>query len=188
MWTKKLRVKVNETKSSYINFTNKRIDKVLISICSKVPRYQTPLELTCQEKVEELNIIFQKMNWLLRRHYTGAQQMVRYSRTNGVYDQYGHMESSYGDAQRITPKKYKALHSVVNVPKYVHVTNLHKDLGVKTVTDIKEHVDPHKRCPDSRCQDLHSAASKTPSRLSCQHHQKTKKIQGEILTYYNILI
>ena len=32
LWTKKRHVKLNETKSPYINFTNKRIDKVPISI------------------------------------------------------------------------------------------------------------------------------------------------------------
>ena len=59
IWTKRWRVKLNETELTYINFTNMRIDKVLISIndvapsahqYSKVPRRQTPLERTCQEK------------------------------------------------------------------------------------------------------------------------------------------
>ena len=37
----------------------------------------------------------------------GSQQTVEYSRINRLYDQYRHMESSYGDAQRrTTPKKY----------------------------------------------------------------------------------
>ena len=73
------------------------------------------------------------------------------------------MDSSYGDAQRRNTEKIqrfqnKVLGSIVSTPKYVKVTDFHRDLTIEMVTDIiKKHVHTRddlsnismKRRPDS---------------------------------------
>jgi hypothetical protein len=78
MWTKKWRIKLNESKSVHIDFTNKRITQRPIYINgTQIPYANTAkyLGMTPDSKLrwkkhvkmkrDELNIKFRKMYWLL---------------------------------------------------------------------------------------------------------------------------
>jgi hypothetical protein len=78
IWTRKCRIKLKESKSVHINFTNNKIKKQLIFINgTKVPYANTAkyLGMTLDAKLrwkehikkkrDELNIKFRKMYWLL---------------------------------------------------------------------------------------------------------------------------
>jgi hypothetical protein len=79
-WTRKWRIKLNETKSMYINFTNQKIDQRSILLNGvKIPPANTAkyLGMTLDAKLRwkahikkkqvELQIKFRKMYWLLGR-------------------------------------------------------------------------------------------------------------------------
>lgn len=79
-WTKRWRIRFNETKSVHINFTNRRITRLPIVINSQVIPYEYTakyLDMTLyaklkwkehvKKKVQELNIKAKKMHWLLGR-------------------------------------------------------------------------------------------------------------------------
>jgi hypothetical protein len=81
IWTKKWRIKLNESKSVHINFTNKRITQRPIYINgTQIPYASTAkyLGMTLdtklrwkehiKKKCDELNIKFRKMYWLLGRN------------------------------------------------------------------------------------------------------------------------
>ena len=79
-WTRKWRIKLNEEKSTYINFTNKKIDQRPIFINgvritpANTAKYlgmtlDTKLrwKVHIKKKQEELQLKFRKMYWLLGR-------------------------------------------------------------------------------------------------------------------------
>jgi hypothetical protein len=78
IWTKKWRIKLNESKSVHINFTNKRITQrpiyingaqILYANTAKYLGMTLNAKLRCMEHIkmkrDELNIKFRKMYWLL---------------------------------------------------------------------------------------------------------------------------
>uniref|UniRef100_A0A1B6DFT6 Reverse transcriptase domain-containing protein n=1 Tax=Clastoptera arizonana TaxID=38151 RepID=A0A1B6DFT6_9HEMI len=162
-WTKKWRIKLNESKSTYINFTNKRIDNVPISIngvclqpanTAKYLGMNLDVKLRWSEhvkkKVEELNIKHRKMYLLLGRHSELAtesklllyKQVLRPVWTYGI-QLWGCSKKTH--TEKIQRFQNKVLRSIVNAPKYVRVTDLHRDLGVEMVTDmVPKHANSHK--------------------------------------------
>lgn len=163
-WTKKWRIQLNETKSTFINFTNKRIGTVPIHIngvplqpanTAKYLGMNLDVKLRwCEhvkKKVEELNIKFRKMYWLIGRHSELAieskillyKQVLRPVWTYGIQI-WGCAKKSH--IQKIQVFQNKVLRSIANAPKYVRVTDLHRDLDVEMVADIiKKHANSHQR-------------------------------------------
>jgi hypothetical protein len=154
IWTRKWQIKLNESKSIYIDFTIKKIRQQPILInATKVPYANTAkyLDVTLdaklrwkeriKKKCDELNIKFQKMNWLL-----GHNSELSVHNKLTLYKQVIHPVWSYGiqlwdctsdfNIQVIQRYQNKVLKRIVNAPWYVRNSGLHCDLGIGTVTDI----------------------------------------------------
>jgi hypothetical protein len=92
-----------------------------------------------KKKRDELNIKFRKMYWLLGRN---SELSVHNKLT--LYKQVIHPVWNYGiqlwgctsdsNIQVIQCSQNKALKFIVNAPWYVRNSDLHRDLGIKTVT------------------------------------------------------
>jgi hypothetical protein len=109
IWTRKWRIKLNESKSVHIDFTNKKIKEQPIFIDgTKVPYANTAkyLGMTLDAKLrwkehikknrDELNIKFRKMCWLLGRNFELSvhNKLTLYK----LYVRFGVMISSSGAA------------------------------------------------------------------------------------------
>jgi hypothetical protein len=104
IWTRKWRIKLNESKSVYIDVTNKEIRQQPIFINgTKVPYANTAkylgmnLDAKFKKKRDELNIRSRKMYWLFGRNseLTIHNKIILYN----LYVQFGVMVSSAGAAQ-----------------------------------------------------------------------------------------
>jgi hypothetical protein len=94
-----------------------------------------------KKKRDELNIKFRKMNWLL-----GCNCELSVHNKPIVYKQVIRLVWSYGiqlwgcasDSNIEVIRRYqnKALECIVNAPWYVRNSDLHRDFGIETVTDI----------------------------------------------------
>lgn len=153
-WTKKWRIKLNETKSVHINFTNKIVNRIPIVINSKqVPYSNTAkyLGMTLDAKLrwkehvkkkkEELNIKYRKMYWLLGRHseLTLHNKLLLYRQILKPLWTYG--IQLWGCTKKtnvmiIQTFQNKVLRSIVNAPWYVRNEDLHKDLRMEQVKDV----------------------------------------------------
>ena len=107
-----------------------------------------------KKKVEELNIKFRKMHWILGRHPELAthSKILLYKQTLRPVELFLNILSPVRGVCKEEPHRKiqrfqnKVLPRIVNAPKYVRVTYLHRDLGVEMVTDvIKKNADSHKR-------------------------------------------
>jgi hypothetical protein len=154
IWTNKWRIKLDESKSVHIDFTNKKISQQPIFISgTQVPYANTAkyLGMTLDAKLrwkeqikkkrDELNIKFRKMYWLLGRKSDLSihNKLILYKQ---VIHQFGVMVSSFGAApvslniQVIQRYQNKVLKCIVNAPWYVRNSDLHRDLGIETIADI----------------------------------------------------
>jgi hypothetical protein len=153
IWTRKWQIKLNESKSVHIDFTNNKIKQQPIFINGrKVPYAITAKYLDTnldaklrwkehiKEKRDELNIKFRKMYWLL-----GRNSELSVHNTVTLYKQVIHPFWSYGiqlwgctsdsNIQVIQRLQNKVLKCIVNAPWYVRNSD-HRDLGIETVTDF----------------------------------------------------
>jgi uncharacterized protein YeeX (DUF496 family) len=94
-----------------------------------------------KKKRDELNIKFRKIYWLLGRNselsvhnkLTLYKQVIRPLWSYGI-QLWGCANES--NIQVIQRYQNKVLKCIVNAPRYVRNSGLHRDLGIETVTDI----------------------------------------------------
>lgn len=153
-WTKRWRIKVNETKSTYINFTYKKIDNPPIYIDQKIVPYANTAKYLginldaklkwkehIKKKKEELSIKYRKMYWLIGRNSELSvqnkillyKQVLKPVWTYGI-QLWGCTKKS--NATPIQTFQNKVLRGIVNAPWYVRNSDLHRDLNLLPVVDV----------------------------------------------------
>lgn len=150
-WTKRWRIKLNETKSVHIDFTNKRIEHAPVTINGQIIPYANTakyLGLTLDTKLrwkvhvrkkrEELGIRYRKMYWLLGRNSALSvhnklllyKQILKPVWTYGI-QLWGCTKKS--NIKVIQTFQNKVLRNIVDAPWYIRNDDLHRDLGVEFV-------------------------------------------------------
>lgn len=153
-WTYKWRIKLNETKSTYINFTNKKINQLPIFLNGvRIQPANTAkyLGMTLDAKLrwkphikkkqEELQIKFRKMYWLLgrRSELSMYNKLLLYKQVLRPVWAYG--AQLWGCAKKcnidvIQRYQNKVLRYIANAPWYARNSDIHRELGVETVASI----------------------------------------------------
>jgi hypothetical protein len=92
-------------------------------------------------KRDELNIKFRKMYWLLGRNseLSAHNKLILYKQVIRPVWSYGIQLwgcTSDSNIQVIQCYQDKVLKCIVNAPWYIRNSDLHRDLGIETVTDI----------------------------------------------------
>lgn len=163
-WTKKWRIKLNDSKSVHIDFTNKKIEHKPVYINHKIVPYENKakyLGMTLDAKLrwkthvkkkqEELKIRYRKMYWLLGRYSTLSvynklllyQQVLKPVWTYGIQLWGCTSQCNKNIIQRF---QNKVLRGIVNAPWYIRNINLHADLDVETVdSEIKKSARSHEK-------------------------------------------
>jgi hypothetical protein len=154
IWTRKWRLKLNESKSVHIDFTNRKIRQQPIFIKdTKLPYANTAkyfgmtLDANLQwkkhikKKRDELNIKFRKMYWLLGRisELSIHNKIILYKQVIRPVWSFGIQLwgcASDPNIQAIQRYQNKVLKCIVNSPWYIRNSDLHRDLGIEAVTDI----------------------------------------------------
>lgn len=163
-WTKKWRIKLNETKSVQVNFTNKKIEYIPVFINNQeIPHANTAkyLGMTLDTKLrwkahvkkkkEELELKYRKMYWLIGRRSTLStyNKILLYKQILKPIWIYG--IQLWGCAKKsnieiIQRFQNKVLRNIVNAPWYVRNNELHKDLEVEFVSEeIKKYAKSHEQ-------------------------------------------
>lgn len=163
-WTKAWRIKLNETKSVHIDFTNRPKKHLPIRINdSQIPHADVAKYLGIhldarlrwkvhvKKKNEELNIKLRKMYWLLGRssELSTHNKLILYKQILKPVWTYG--IELWGCASKtniaiIQRFQNKVLRDIVDAPWYFRNCNLHKDLGVDTVEQtIRQFARNHER-------------------------------------------
>jgi hypothetical protein len=154
IWTKKWRIKLNESNSVHIYFTNKRTTQRPIYINgTQIPYANTAkyLGMTLDTKLrwkehikmklDELNIKFRKMYWVLGRNSELSiyNKLILYKQVLLPVWSYGIQLwgcASDSNIHVIQHFQNKVLNCIVQAPWYIRNSDLHRDLGIETVTDI----------------------------------------------------
>lgn len=151
-WTKKWRIKLNDQKSTHVNFTNKRISnpKRLTMNGNEIPYRNTAKYLGMNldakanwsehitTKLIELQIRFNQLYWILRRKSPTSiyNKLLIYNQILKPVWMYG--IQLWGCASschilKIQRFQNKVLRTIVDAPWYVRDSDLHRDLGVPMV-------------------------------------------------------
>lgn len=163
-WTTKWRIKLNESKSVHVDFTNKRINYKPIFINDKqIPYANTAkyLGMTLDSKLrwkahvkkkrEELGLKYRKMHWLIGRKSELSiynklllyKQIIKPIWTYGI-QLWGCTKKS--NINIIQQFQNKVLRSIVNAPWYIRNDDLHRDLQVEHVTTVvQKFAESHKQ-------------------------------------------
>ena len=162
-WTSKWRIKLNETKSVHVNFTNKRLEsppRVFIGDI-KVPHGNTAkyLGMTLDAKLrwkehvkkkkEELGLKYRELYWLI-----GRNSKVSIENKLKIYNQVLKPVWLYGiqlwgcakksHIRSIQTFQNKVLRNIVNAPWYVRNTDIHRDLEMPyVVSEVKKFAVKH---------------------------------------------
>ena len=152
-WTSKWRIKINETKSVHVDFTNKNVTYIPVYFNNKLIPYSNQakyLGMTLdarlrwkahvKKKREELNIKFRKMYWLMGRHSSMSveNKIILYNQVLKPVWTYGIQLwgcASQSNINTIQKFQNNVLRCIVNAPWYIRNTDLHRDLGMETVSD-----------------------------------------------------
>lgn len=153
VWTKKWKINLNSSKSSQVFFTNRNIDHyhiyvddqpIPITNSAKYLGMTLDAKLRWKEHVKkkttELNIKYRKMIWLIGRKSNLSinnkllvyNQILKPIWTYGI-QLWGCAKNNVIDEIQLLQNK--ALRVIVNAPWYIRNTDLHRDLGFKTVKD-----------------------------------------------------
>lgn len=154
-WTKNWRIQLNETKSIHINFTNKTNQHIPININGNpIPYSNTAkyLGITLDAKLrwkahikkkrEELGIKYRKMYWLIGRNSKMSlnnklmlyKQILKPTWSYGI-QLWGCAKKSH--IQVIQRFQNKVLRNIVDAPWYIRNSNLHRDLEMDTVEQVR---------------------------------------------------
>lgn len=152
-WTKTWRIVLNETKSTHVNFTYKKVNNLPIYINSVQIPYANEakyLGMTLDAKLkwkphvkkkrDELEIRLREMYWLLGRYsklniYNKLllyKQVLKPSWTYGI-ELWGCTKPS--NMTLLQTFQNKTLRAIVNAPWYIRNSDIHRDLGIATVSD-----------------------------------------------------
>lgn len=151
-WTKRWRIKLNETKSIHINFTNRKVQYLPITINNNsIPHANTAkyLGMTLDTKLrwkvhvkkkkEQLNLKYKSMYWMLGRR-SGLtvqnkvliyQQVLKPIWTYGI-QLWGCTKKSNRECLEVFQNK--VLRSIVNAPWYSRNEDIRRDLNVESVS------------------------------------------------------
>lgn len=163
-WTKKWRVKLNETKSVHIDFTNKKPNYHPVYINSHVIPYENTakyLGMTLDTKLrwkahvkkkrDELELRYKTMYWLIGKHSSLSvhnkvllyKQVLMPVWTYGIQLWGCTKQSNIKIIQRF---QNKVLRGIVNAPWYIRNDDLHRDLKVDLVINvIQKQAEAHER-------------------------------------------
>lgn len=161
-WTQKWRIKLNETKSTHVNFTYKNISAKPIFINQKVIPYSNNakyLGMTLDSKLkwkehikkkkEELNLKYRKLYWLIGRNsqLSISNKILLYKQILKPVWTYGIQLwgcTSKSTAKTIQTFQNTVLRGIVNAPWYIRNNDLHRDLQLNLVSDeIKKIANKH---------------------------------------------
>ncbi|KAF6198264.1 hypothetical protein GE061_008011 [Apolygus lucorum] len=152
-WTKMWRMKLNETKSVHINFTNRKISAVEVEINSNIIPYADTVKYLgmtldsklnwnnhIEKKKQELKTKFRRMYWLMGRnsHLSLHNKLLIYKQILRPIWAYG--IQLWGCAKKSNIKKIqtfqnKLLRSIVGAPWYMRNDDIHRDLKIETVNE-----------------------------------------------------
>lgn len=153
-WTVQWRIKLNETKSVHVNFTNKKEEYHPIVINNKIIPYENTakyLGMTLDAKLrwkahvkkkkDELELRYKRMYWLLGRHSTVTvhnkillyKQVLMPVWTYGIQLWGCTKKSNIEIIQRF---QNKVLRGIVNAPWYIRNDDLHRDLRIEFVNKV----------------------------------------------------
>ncbi|KAI5720084.1 hypothetical protein M8J77_001627 [Diaphorina citri] len=153
-WTSKWRIKLNETKSVHVDFTNKNQPYVPIYLNNTIIPFSNQakyLGMTLDAKLkwkehvkkkrQQLQLKFQKLYWLLGRYsplpienkLLVYKQVLKPVWTYGIQLWGCTCETTIYIIQRF---QNKVLRSIVDAPWYIRNDNLHRDLCVETVKEV----------------------------------------------------
>lgn len=161
-WLTKWRIKVNESKSTHINFTNRSIEPLPVTL-NNIPvphanqaKYlgmnldaKLKWKVHVKKKAEELQLKYRKMYWLIGRNSQLSihnklmlyKQVLKPVWTYGI-QLWGCTKTSH--QQIIQRFQNKVLRGIVNSPWYTRNSDLHRDLGIDTVPcEIKKCAQKH---------------------------------------------
>lgn len=152
-WTKKWRIKLNEAKSTHVNFTNKKYGYVPVIVNQQtIPHANEAkyLGMTLDAKLrwkthvkkkrEQLGLKCRQMYWLLGRYSELSirnklllyKQILKPVWTYGI-QLWGCTKKS--NIKIIQTFQNKVLRSIVNAPWYIRNEDIHRDLNVPMVED-----------------------------------------------------
>ena len=163
-WTKIWRIKLNESKSTHTDFTNKKINyHPVIMNGHAIPYGNTAKYLGMnldaklrwkahvKKKREELELRYKKMYWLLGKHSTLSvhNKILLYKQVLMPVWTYGIQLwgcTKQSNIQIIQRFQNKVLRNIVGAPWYIRISDLHKDLKVDLVANIiKKYAEAHQR-------------------------------------------
>lgn len=163
-WSKQWRIKMNESKSVHINFTNKKKEYLPVNINNTQIPYANSakyLGITLdarlrwkahiKKKREELGIKYRNMYWLIGRNSTLSvhNKLLVYKQILQPVWTYGSQLwgcASKSNIEIIQRFQNRVLRNVVDAPWYTRNSDLHRDLEIDTVTQtISKFASSHER-------------------------------------------
>lgn len=164
-WTKKWRIKLNDTKTVHVNFTNKKsvehqpvvLNNNIIPHANSAKYLGMNLDIKLKwnvhikKKREELGIKYRKLYWLLNRRsqLTIENKLLIYKQILKPVWLYGIQLwgcASKTNIGRIQKFQNKVLRGIVDAPWYIRNVDLHRDLGMPSVDDeIKNYARKHEK-------------------------------------------
>lgn len=157
LWTKKWRIKLNESKSVHVDFTNRNLSHKPVFINEQIVPFSNTakyLGMTLdaklrwkphvKRKLEELKIKFRKMYWLLGRSSTLSiyNKLLLYQQILKPIWMYGiQLWGCTCESTRKTIQTFqnKVLRCIVGAPWYVRNVDIQKDLNIPTVNEAIKH-------------------------------------------------
>lgn len=161
-WLAKWRIKVNESKSTHINFTNRSIEPLPVTL-NNIPvphanqaKYlgmnldaKLKWKVHVKKKTEELQLKYRKMYWLIGRNSQLSihNKLMLYKQVLKPVWIYGIQLwgcTKTSNQQIVQRFQNKVLRGIVNAPWYTRNSDLHRDLGIDTVaSEIKKCAQKH---------------------------------------------
>jgi hypothetical protein len=164
-WTKKWRIRLNDSKAIHINFTNKRIKDApkLVMNGTTVPHHNSAkylgmnldAKLKWNEhikiKIAEMRLKYRQLYWLMGRNSKVSvyNKILLYNQVLKPIWAYGIQLwgcAAQSHINKIQRFQNKVLRNAVNAPWYIRNIDLHKDLKVPMVHEvISHHATKHQR-------------------------------------------
>ena len=155
-WCKQWRLRLNESKSQHINFTNRKETPIPVKINGKIiPFVNTAkyLGLTLDTKlrwkehikikVSQLNITYKKMQWMMGRksNLSIHNKLLLYKQIVKPIWTYGIQLwgcSKISNINLIQKFQNKVLRDIVDAPWYARNADLHRDLKMDEVSEVRK--------------------------------------------------
>lgn len=153
-WTDTWRIKLNESKSTHIDFTNKTVEYRPVQIysstiphsnCAKYLGMTLDVKLKWKEhikiKAKELNLKYSKLKWLIGRKSVLSieNKLLIYNQVLKPIWTYGAQLwgcASANQLETIQQIQNKIIRNMVNAPWFIRNNDLHRDLGVMKVDEV----------------------------------------------------